>query len=425
MTVQTDSYNYQGEGYTPPDPRYIQFNPPISRINSGAYTLTRDRRNEAGNTSVNQGFSRDNTTGRNVILGPDSFPYRNLLKGVLYQDANTSHTTDGTSAWDAPPDSPYEGFKVLGNARYGFRFHYNPSLIDFSVNADVTTIDPGLILSGATRAMPIAPASLPTINFSLVINRIEDISALSEGSYARNDMKYYYGRELTQEEIDGIIRRGTGYDMEFLFRAMLGRPYQTELRGETADIGIVFGLPLILDFSPRHNIKQGVARTVTNGVGTPTTLPLDELRFNDQHGQRYWGRVIGISYTHREFNRNMVPMFTEVSVSFARFPDAKGERRDAQDTSNPNSAARRAEAARLSGQASTGYSQPAIPPTDFYLVGVDAVTGKNIYWDLDRQGFFAASEYDLSVTHGNNLTIVDAPESIKQNWEDQSGDVLE
>jgi hypothetical protein len=87
----------------------------------------------------------------------------------------------------------------------------------------------------------------------------------------------------------GILDRGTGYDLEYLFRTALGRPWVTQLRGTTADLGVVVGLPMMLNLGG---------------------------------GMKYSGRLTGLTYTHRYFTQDMVPMFTDVQITFTRMPDS-------------------------------------------------------------------------------------------------------
>lgn len=343
-----DPYNY---GNPKRNFNFIEFNPPINRFTSGAY-VDRTRKNQ---TSTNSQI------GRNEILGPDRFDTRLLDKGVIYQDTDSKiPEADGTTSWGLK-NPTYKNFNTMGQHRYGFKFHYNPSTIDFSVRTDNNTIDPALYLSGMTRAVPIATASLPVVTFSVILNRIEDVSALQTGGWGAKDMLYYYGRKLTDEEKFGIVTRGTGYDMEYLFRTMLGRPYVTDLRGTTADIGVAFGLPLILDFSP----KSLVDITKIDGKRVPTTSTFGSSPA--QHGLRYWGRITGISYTHREFSREMVPMFTELTIEFARFPDAKGKLNEEEPTpgastpnTNANNPPKNAGALDVVNEAMNDYYVPTV-----------------------------------------------------------------
>lgn len=329
-----DSFNYDAKGLGTPNKNFLRFNPPVNRFVSGAY-VDGQRRDHSENEL------RD----RFEVLGSDRQSIRNMLKGVLYQDFDTAAADGQTSAFGVMNES-YPGFKAQDSNRYGFKFHYNPSTIDYSISANNNTVDPALILSGVSRAMPIVPPSAVSVNFSLIINRIEDMTMLGKKSFAAEDTAYYYGRPLTKKEISGLLNRGSAYDMEFLFRTLLGRPYQTDLRGKTADIGVIFGLPTILDMSPRNLTYVNKIPGTKGNVSTTATFNGN----NAQHSQRYWGRVSGISYTHREFTRTMVPMFTEVSITFNRYPDAKGALQG-QNTSDPNSASRTADAARQNAQA--------------------------------------------------------------------------
>ncbi len=403
MTITPGEQDNYGKVHT--DTSIIRFNPPISGLAASANIFQSPLQT-----------SQDPWNGRNEILGSDSLRSRQIAKGVLYQDTDTLPSSDSaTSAFAVNSDSPYATFRTQDAVRYGFKFHYNPSTITFDVNATNSTIDPGLILSGQSRAMPIAPPNLPLIGFSLVINRIEDFSLLGPRGSASDaaGQKYYYGRQLQEEEITGLITRGTGYDMEFLFRTLLGRPYETDLRGKTADIGITFGLPLILDFSPKN-----LPYDYTSTQGTISRVGQNQ----SQHGQRYWGRVSSISYTHREFTRTMVPMFTEVTVNFARFPDAKGERRDAQDTSDPNSRGRQAEAARLQAQADAAAAAAgntvANQPTNVipYFAPGDRYNGFKIIGPYD----YANQYYMGEMTDGSGFRTPLYAENDRDNpftWE--------
>jgi hypothetical protein len=177
---------------------------------------------------------------------------------------------------------------------YGFRFHYNPSQISMSVamNPDV---NPAMVMAGQTTALPMGLTNMGSIGITLYLNRIEDMGYIEKkgSGYALSvppDILdgLYDGRRPNQAEMEGIANRGTEYDLEFLFRTIMGRPFPTNLRGMTADLGLIWG--------------------------TPTQLWLSRR-------MRYRGRVSGISWSHRSFNRFMVPMWTEVSLQFSRYPD--------------------------------------------------------------------------------------------------------
>ena len=173
--------------------------------------------------------------------------------------------------------------------RYGFRFHYNPSEISFGTQ-NIDGVDPSVIVSGLDKAMPVA-ADGASIGLTLYLNRIEDMSFLERGD--RGEVKLwrdlYAGRRISTDDLKQLAERGTAYDLEFLFRAALGRPYRTALRGETADLGVIVGLPLLLNLGGR---------------------------------MRFVGRLGSLQYTHTSFTQDMIPMFTAVNISFSRVPDA-------------------------------------------------------------------------------------------------------
>lgn len=298
-----------------------RFNPPLISYASGAWKLP-----------------GDDSGDRDRIVGPDSDTLRVRQRGVLIQDlthaGDWKFTTDDTpttggylsDTWkkvknyrgavdDAgdedglwitglannlsnlePEETRWEKNQslLLDNRSYGFRFHYNPSTIAMSAGVS-TDVNPALIISERTTWTPITPPENPaTIGVTLYLNRIEDMSFFKKtnGGYrwaTNNRQGVYDGRPPSAAEIEGIMTRGTEYDLEFLFRTILGRPYPTLLRGRTADIGLIWGTPVQLWLS---------------------------------RAMRFKGRVTGLSWNHRSFNRFMVPMWTEVNIQFTRYPDA-------------------------------------------------------------------------------------------------------
>lgn len=322
----------------------VSWNPPIHRAASGAFVGDQDR----------DGFLDDGVKGygsdRSRVLGPDGNVDRRKRKGVLFQ-----YRAYGKD-WEYEASSNERGSYTAGSGvekstRYGFRFHYNPSTIDYGMAINGTDVNPALIMSGSATAMPITNGdTVPTIRVNLFLNRIEDMALLTSKpannaavdlwrrehkqwqnkvAAARTEkekrrllgveprkpqfgaqdtlfvpsegvQQYFYGRTLTDPEIAGIYNRGTGYDLEFLFRTILGKPWKTLLRRETADVGIAFGVPIILDL---------------NAGSLPGAVP---------HGQRYLGRLNSISYSHLSFNTRMVPMWTQVALDFVRYPDVVG-----------------------------------------------------------------------------------------------------
>jgi hypothetical protein len=279
-------------GFSPPKKRKLRTNPPLISTATGAYV----------GVSVDGAFDPTEPTSRNDILGSGTDWQRRMRKGLIRQyivNENEWKITGGTGSvttqydkkgkpkktdsWDA--DASVLDPKI----EYGFRFHYNPSEIGFGT-MPVEGLDPALLLSGKDKAYPVA-AEGASVSFNLYLNRIEDMSLLKKtgSNTVKSWRSLYAGRELPQEDLQGILKRGTGYDLEFLFRTALGRPWVTQLRGATADLGVVVGLPMML---------------------------------NLRGGMRYTGRLTGLQYTHNAFTQDMVPMFTTVSITFTRMPDS-------------------------------------------------------------------------------------------------------
>jgi hypothetical protein len=165
-----------------------------------------------------------------------------------------------------------------------------------------------------------------TIAFSLLLNRVSDLNILTEdGSYqsgaSGNDMDYNpnsysqilypavgtqvvpvlepisinspYGlpEEPSLEERATIWKRGTMYDLEYMFRAMGGyyADYESGLNGRTADRGWLQPIPMELH------------------LGT---------------GLKYLVRVSSLDLKHMMFNERMVPTLTTLNVTCTRYYDS-------------------------------------------------------------------------------------------------------
>lgn len=136
-----------------------------------------------------------------------------------------------------------------------------------------------------------------SVGFTLYLNRMPDMTELAgmkgkPGTYGKN-----YPRELREEEIQGILNRGTEYDIEFLYRVLNGDPKPSNNTlltytvsgkpAETSDFGYITGTPVWLKI---HN------------------------------NLRYKGSVASVSVNHVIFNELMVPMFSTVDVTMIRYP---------------------------------------------------------------------------------------------------------
>jgi len=187
-------------------------------------------------------------------------------RGFFYQDID--------SAFDS------KGNPKLKKNLWGFQFMYNPTTfqhtnqantsIDYTDNQDVANL-----LTGSQ-----------TYTINLLLNRVYDMTALKNqktGGTADG-----YPRALTPAEVQGITSRGTEYDLEFLYRVINGEPVKgPSMNQPTADFGYLSGLPLW-------------------------------VRLNDQ--MRYKGFIANLTVNHVMFTLNMIPMLSEVQITFVRIP---------------------------------------------------------------------------------------------------------
>jgi hypothetical protein len=224
---------------------------------------------------------------------------------------NSSGTPIGTSEWYSKVDAKTEYnlgymYQDLANANqgfgserkqtdvsqlYGFQFMYNPTAISYTMTSD-NTIDWMAQGSGTNQDPALPMFGSGTVEFSLYLNRIIDMSALrtASGQVTEADTKSGYRRPLKEGEITAILNRGTEFDIEFLYRVLNGTPHKspTMKSGQlTSDMGLILGIPIW-------------------------------VRFHDN--LRYKVIVTSLGVNHVMFNRDMVPMLTEVQISCSRIP---------------------------------------------------------------------------------------------------------
>jgi len=209
---------------------------------------------------------------------------------------------------------------------YGFRFLYNPTDITMAWGI-VDAFSPEYAQSNSNGMSGVAVGLMKgTIAFTILLNRIEDLGILEEdGSYVNgtfgNDQPYDFNaysqvryppdgtqtvpilktpplnspyglsEEPSFEERATIWKRGTMYDLEYLFRAMGGyyADYQSGLNGMTADRGWLQPIPMELHLGA---------------------------------GLRYLVRVSSLDLKHMMFNERMVPILTTVNVICTRYYDS-------------------------------------------------------------------------------------------------------
>jgi hypothetical protein len=201
-------------------------------------------------------------------------------RGRIYQDINGAATLNKNPS----------GIKDLNSAKgtgnlWGFRFMYNPTTFGYSTSSNnsvdwtLGASDPAVLLAGNQ-----------TVSFEVYINRIPDLKYLRMKNPPASQ-EFLYGRKLDTTEVEGILNRGTEYDIEFLYRVLNGDPLQKSLllnyNGVTADFGYT--------------------------TAVPCWLVLNE-------NLRYFGSVASFQVNHAMFDSNMVPMLSTVNISFTRYP---------------------------------------------------------------------------------------------------------
>lgn len=162
-----------------------------------------------------------------------------------------------------------------GVKRYGFRFLYNPPEVTGSQN-----VGRDFIPNPATMIGLMLPMGLENINFQILLNRTPEV----QGGAKASD----YTPTISPEELEHLQERGTHYDLEYIYRIANGR-YNTQTRDQTGDLGVL--LP------------------------NPSELVLGPFRS--------YGAVITVSATDKMYSAEMVPMLTEVQISFQRFMATK------------------------------------------------------------------------------------------------------
>ena len=204
---------------------------------------------------------------------------------------------------------------------HAFRFQYNPGSISMAY-AGTPLVDPNFEAAGLDKFnLTGTGVTQSTIQFQLLINRMYDMKY-----YTREDEQSLDGEggvnppgtlrpEAIAAEVYGkgvvidfetqraIYNMGTMYDLEYLLRTMMGYTMRSALRdysffkdGGTADMGFLGARPVEL-----HLGKN----------------------------MRYLGYITGINVEHVIFDNRMVPLFSNVSLSFSRLPDY-------YDSSNPS-----------------------------------------------------------------------------------------
>jgi hypothetical protein len=235
-----------------------------------------------------------------------------MSQTTLQSLATSNPTTQATTASNAK-----NVFKADKNA-YGFKFLYNPTSISMSWGL-VDSFSPPYEATGQDPASAVGSGLMAsTVSFSLMLNRIGDMSVLApSGQYVVQPVSQsevevnlkernvngvpslvfdgpnhtdIYPFPVSLEDRQLIYKKGTMYDLEYFFKATGGydATYMSTLNGPTADYGWLQPIPV-------------------------------ELHLGD--GMRYLVRINSLDVQHIMFNERMVPILTQVDISCTRYID--------------------------------------------------------------------------------------------------------
>lgn len=179
----------------------------------------------------------------------------------------------------------------LDRQLYGFKFLYNPSTVSMAWDIN-DSMDPPYLASGADKFNIISTGLMSsTVGFELMLNRIDDLNHLNEFGELRNDTNPYPINVPIEDRKD-LWKKGTMYDLEYLFRAINGpnANFTSNLNGNTADRGWL----------------------------RPTIL---ELHLGKS--MRYRVRIADLAVNHIIFSKEMVPILSTVRITVKRMVDGE------------------------------------------------------------------------------------------------------
>lgn len=219
---------------------------------------------------------------QNYLQGLDAWKDTVAAKGVIQMDATNAVTYSNSSSTKS---ANYDG------NLYGFKFLYNPKEVSMTWGVAEGMNWAGIAANLDPGSAPTAALKNSTITFTLLLNRILDMSYLDsnglkpgvEDPYA--NFETLYGKDT---ELRYIYAKGTMYDLEYLFRSISGlnADFYSGLNGWTADRGWLYGLAA-------------------------------ELHLGNY--MRYRVRINNLDVNHVMFDERMVPILSYVNITCARF----------------------------------------------------------------------------------------------------------
>lgn len=206
--------------------------------------------------------------------------YRDELD--LSGSANTAAALKGLRLGRIVQHEMAAGMAATNPYRCGFRFLYNPTSVTItSSRNDSMILDPQSAVNSVVSGIG---QNFQTISFQLLLYRQPDVMS---GSVSTGD----YMPGITSEDLAGLRKYGTHYDLEYLYRVCNG-VFDLEDRGRTSDIGYIVPSNARLMLGPGRNL---------------------------------FGFVQAISWADEFFNRDMIPVRTKVDIVFRRHVDMASE----------------------------------------------------------------------------------------------------
>jgi len=213
-------------------------------------------------------------------------------KGVIQMDRNTQFNMSNVSS---------TGSQQLDANLYGFKFLYNPKEVAMHWGMTDNSYNPEVGATGQTGRGFTLSLQNSTITFSLLLNRIGDMTWLDSNGlkskgvgdvYSPTSSTDVYPTSVNNTELKDIYKKGTMYDLEYLFKTVGGAnaTYTDSFDTKTADRGWLQGIQVELHLGA---------------------------------GMRYLVRVNSLDVNHMIFNENMVPILSEVNISCSRFLNVK------------------------------------------------------------------------------------------------------
>jgi hypothetical protein len=215
--------------------------------------------------------------------GTDSYDDGNSYNqlGMFYQDPDLVSNTAKVY------DTKVQKF-------WGFRFIFNPTFYNYQMSQS-NDVDWGR--KNENNAVMVTGGG--TISLRLVLDRVADMNTVRRwvmGGRTATIGAPNYPVNLTPEQCEGLLRRGTEYDMEYMFRVFNGNPEKAPLLG-----------------NPVGNLEMATAN-----LGFITSLPFI-FKLNDQ--LRYKVILSNLTVQHDLFTKEMIPIRSLVDVTLERIPD--------------------------------------------------------------------------------------------------------